>query len=79
MIQLALIEDDEVVRNHLAAFFFRQEGVNCGVIAASVEDFFEKTEKVERLDIVLTDIGYPVNPAWKPYPRSKRDSRMFPS
>jgi len=59
MIQLALIEDDAVVRNYLAAFFTRQEGVSCGIAAASVEDFFEKAGKVEQLDIVLTDIGLP--------------------
>jgi len=47
MIQLALIEDDEVVRITSPRFFFRQEEVNCRVIAASVEDFFEKTERID--------------------------------
>lgn len=59
MIRLALIEDDEVVRNHLAAFFLRREGLDCKIAASSVEDFFAKAEKVEQLDIVLTDIGLP--------------------
>jgi DNA-binding NarL/FixJ family response regulator len=72
MIQLALIEDDEVVRNYLAAFFFRQEELNCRVIAASVEDFFEKTEKIEQLDIVLTDIGLPGKSGLEAIPEIKR-------
>ena len=59
MIQLALIEDDVVVRNYLSAFFLRQEGLHCPVAAASVEDFFVQAAKVEQLDIVLTDIGLP--------------------
>ena len=59
MIRLALIEDDEVVRNHLAAFFLRREGLDCRIAASSVEDFFVQAEKVEQLDIVLTDIGLP--------------------
>ncbi len=59
MIRLALIEDDEVVRNHLAAFFVRREGLDCRIAASSVEDFFVKAEKVYQLDIVLTDIGLP--------------------
>jgi len=53
--------------------------VNCIVIAASVEDFLKKTERIEQLDIVLTDIGLPVNPVWKPYRRSKENFRMLPS
>jgi DNA-binding NarL/FixJ family response regulator len=59
MIRLALIEDDDLVRNHLAAFFERREGLDCKIAASSVEDFFEKAEKVDELDMVLTDIGLP--------------------
>jgi DNA-binding NarL/FixJ family response regulator len=59
MIRLALIEDDELVRNHLAAFFLRCEGLDCMIAASSVEDFFAQAEKVEQLDMVLTDIGLP--------------------
>jgi DNA-binding NarL/FixJ family response regulator len=59
MIHIALIEDDEVVRNNLAAFLSRQEGLKCLIAAGSVEDFFEKAQKIEQLDIVLSDIGLP--------------------
>ena len=59
MIQIALIEDDVVVRNYLAAFFLRQEDLHCGIAAASLEDFFVQAANVERLDVVLTDIGLP--------------------
>ena len=59
MITMALIEDDEVVRKNLAAFFSRQNGIHCAVTAVSVEDFFAQSERVEKLDIVLSDIGLP--------------------
>jgi DNA-binding NarL/FixJ family response regulator len=59
MTKIAIIEDDEVVRNNLATFFSRQEKFTCVASAASVDDFFEKTEKTEQLDIVLSDIGLP--------------------
>lgn len=72
MIQLALIEDDAVVRNHLAAFFFRQEGVNCRIAAASAEDFFARAEKTGQLDIVLADIGLPGKSGIEAIPEIKK-------
>jgi DNA-binding NarL/FixJ family response regulator len=59
MITLALIEDDEVVRKNLAAFFSLQPELNCLIVAVSVEDFFVQAENVESPDIVLSDIGLP--------------------
>jgi DNA-binding NarL/FixJ family response regulator len=59
MISIALIEDDSVVRNNLAAFLSRQEGLDCIIVAGSVEEFFKMAEKITRLDIVLSDIGLP--------------------
>lgn len=59
MIQLAIIEDDELVRNNLAAFFSRQKHLDCGIAAGSVEEFFENVQDNTELDIVLTDIGLP--------------------
>jgi len=59
MIRIALIEDDQVVRNNLAEFFSRQPGLTCIIAAGSVDDFFEKAANVSELDIVLSDIGLP--------------------
>lgn len=59
MINIALIEDDAVVRNNLAAFFNEQTELNCLVVAGSVNEFFEQAGRVGRLDIVLSDIGLP--------------------
>jgi DNA-binding NarL/FixJ family response regulator len=59
MINIAIIEDDEVVRNNLAAFFSRQKELTCIISAGSVDGFFEKAGQVEKLDIVLSDIGLP--------------------
>ncbi|MBN9383726.1 MAG: response regulator transcription factor [Chitinophagaceae bacterium] len=72
MIQLALIEDDAVVRNHLAAFFFRQEGVNCRIAAASAEDFFTQADKTGHLDIILADIGLPGKSGIEAIPEIKK-------
>lgn len=59
MTHLAIIEDDALVRNNLAAFLSRQKDLNCVVSAGSVDDFFEKVKNIEKLDIVLSDIGMP--------------------
>jgi DNA-binding NarL/FixJ family response regulator len=59
MLRLALIEDDALVRSNLAAFFSEQEGLNCVIDSGSIEDFFERAQKIKELDIVLTDIGLP--------------------
>ncbi len=59
MIQIALIEDDAVVRNNLAAFFQDQTDLNCVIIAGSVEEFFDKAKTGNPPDIVLSDIGLP--------------------
>jgi DNA-binding NarL/FixJ family response regulator len=59
MITLALIEDDDVIRKSLAAFFSRQDGLNCTIVAVSVEDFLIKSENAERPGIILSDIGLP--------------------
>jgi len=59
MIYIAIIEDDAVTRNNLAAFFMLQEDITCAIVAATVEDFFKQAERVPYLDIVLSDIGLP--------------------
>jgi DNA-binding NarL/FixJ family response regulator len=72
MIQIALIEDDLMVRNYLAAFFATQENLNCRIVAASVEDFFKQAETVEQLDIVLSDIGLPGKSGIEAIPEIKK-------
>jgi DNA-binding NarL/FixJ family response regulator len=75
MIYLALIEDDEVVRRHLAAYFSGCDGIQCNITACSVEDFFDKAQQVEQLNIVLSDIGLPGKSGIEGIPAIKR---MFP-
>ena len=72
MIQIALIEDDLMVRNYLAAFFAKQEDLNCRIVAASVEDFFKQAETVDHLDIVLSDIGLPGKSGIEAIPEVKK-------
>jgi DNA-binding NarL/FixJ family response regulator len=59
MIHIAIIEDDELVRNNLVSFFAEQEGFSCCIEAGSVEQFFEKAAAINQLDIILSDIGLP--------------------
>src|SRR5689334_24580004 len=72
MIYLALIEDDELVRNHLASYFSRVAEVKCALVARSIEDFFEKVVEVQQLDIVLSDIGLPGRSGIEAIPDIKR-------
>ena len=59
MINIAIIEDDTLVRETLASYFSGQEQIACAFVAESVPDFFEKAKPLSSLDIVLTDIGLP--------------------
>lgn len=72
MTNIALIEDDEVVRNYLAAFLQRQEDLNCRISADSLQDFFAQAENVAKLDVVLTDIGLPGKSGIEGIPEIKR-------
>lgn len=59
MIKIAIIEDDALVRNSLAAFFSQQEEIECLLSVSSAEQFFQKITEIPQLDIVLSDIGLP--------------------
>lgn len=72
MINLAIIEDDELVRRHLAVFFTACEGIQCNIVAGSVEEFFNQAQQVQQLDIVLTDIGLPGQSGIEGIPGIKR-------
>jgi len=64
MIRLAILEDDNLVRDTLAAFFAQQDDFINTLIASSVPHFFQQIEAQAKTvqsppDIVLTDIGLP--------------------
>jgi DNA-binding NarL/FixJ family response regulator len=64
MIRLAILEDDNIVRDTLAAFFARQPDFECMIVAGSVPHFFDQANSLLKRDnlppdIVLTDIGLP--------------------
>jgi DNA-binding NarL/FixJ family response regulator len=59
MIPIALIEDDPVVRNTVAAFLREQEELHLVTVAGSVDEFFEQAKKTIPPSIVLSDIGLP--------------------
>lgn len=75
MVNIALIEDDELVRKNLADFIARQEGLDCKISAGSVDDFFEQAKKIQHLDIVLSDIGLPGTSGIEAIPMIKK---VFP-
>src|SRR5688572_11535224 len=59
MINIAIIEDDALVRENLCQFLSHKRNFTCIVSAGTVDDFFLKADKVRQLDIVLCDIGLP--------------------
>jgi len=59
MIQVAIIEDDTLVRERLAEFVSSETDMSCVLTAGSVEDFLNKAEQIPHLDVVLSDIGLP--------------------
>ena len=61
-IHLGIIEDDPVIRESLEAYLGAHPALQFSMVADSVEDFFEKTEKAVRppkIDLLLLDIGLP--------------------
>jgi DNA-binding NarL/FixJ family response regulator len=59
-INLAIIEDDQIIQESLVEFFGMQENVKIVLVANSVESFFEKIEDCEITPtILLLDINLP--------------------
>jgi len=59
MINIAIIEDDALVRNTLTALFEQQGDMHCVMAVQSAELFLKKAPEVTMPDIVLSDIGLP--------------------
>lgn len=59
MINIAIIEDDALVRNTLTALFELQNDMHCVMAVPSAELFLKKAPEVTCPDIVLSDIGLP--------------------
>src|SRR5258707_15235534 len=64
MIRIAILEDDVLVRDTLAAFFGKQDDCDCILAAGSVPEFLLLADELLAggqltPDIVLTDIGLP--------------------
>ncbi|MEO0895670.1 MAG: response regulator transcription factor [Bacteroidota bacterium] len=60
-IELAIIEDDKVIRNSLEAFLNACPGISVVSISESVETFLEESSQSAKADIsvILLDIGLP--------------------
>lgn len=56
MIQVALIEDDQLLSKRLSFFLNSQETMECRLVANSLGDFFEQLTDDKRLDLLLMDI-----------------------
>lgn len=57
-INIAILEDDIVIRKGLEQFFMSQNTFNKVIAAESVEAFFEENQH-QKIDVVLIDIGLP--------------------
>jgi DNA-binding NarL/FixJ family response regulator len=61
-INLAIIEDDLVIQESLETYLGANPAIQMGIVANSVEAFFDRVEKSVRLpkiDVLLLDIGLP--------------------
>lgn len=59
-IHLAIIEDDQVIRESLESYLGAHPALQFSVVAGSVEDFLEKTKvRPPKIDLMLLDIGLP--------------------
>lgn len=59
MIYLAIIEDDSDVRDSLYKYFSSDSGFFCQPTSGSVEEFLERDDLVDTIDVILLDIGLP--------------------
>src|SRR5262245_37668819 len=59
MINLAIIEDDEEIRNGIQKYLSRQTGFVCRLADESVEDFIAQDHQENWPDVILMDIGLP--------------------
>jgi DNA-binding NarL/FixJ family response regulator len=59
MINIAIIEDDSLVRHTLTALFAQQDNMLCMLAVQSAELFLKKAPEIPCPDIVLSDIGLP--------------------
>ncbi|GLR19563.1 response regulator transcription factor [Portibacter lacus] len=63
MINVSIIEDDKVILTNLVRYLSRQDDIKVGVIADSIENFFNKIKspgiKFSNEGILLLDIGLP--------------------
>lgn len=74
MIRLGIIEDDEQIRNMLVNFFKDTEGIQCLLVASSVEGFFDLWSESLVFDMILSDIGLPGESGIKGLSRIKKRS-----
>jgi DNA-binding NarL/FixJ family response regulator len=59
MISVAIIEDDEDIREGIRKYLNKQPGFSCRLAEESVEDFLSHKLEDEASDVILMDIGLP--------------------
>jgi len=59
MTNIALIEDDIELKELLEKYLNFQENFNVALSVVSAEEFFEEYKQVEKIDILIIDIGLP--------------------
>lgn len=71
MITIGIIENNQSIRYNLQNFFNQQEGMQCTIVAASLEAFFQKASPRDHLHIVLQEPESKGNEAYKGISRLK--------
>ena len=59
MIKLGIIEDDNGIRQRFEKYFSFRQGIECVLVADSVESFLAKAKGIKEIDVLLSDIGLP--------------------
>jgi DNA-binding NarL/FixJ family response regulator len=59
MIEVAIIEDDEEIREGIQKYLNSQSTLQCAVAVDSIESFLTRFDGIRQLDVILMDIGLP--------------------
>lgn len=58
-ISIAIVDDNQIVRDNIAQYLNSVPNFRCNVVAQSIAEFILQSDKISAPDIVLLDIGMP--------------------
>ncbi len=58
-VKIAIVEDDNSIRENITEFLNSQSDYECVISASSLEQYFEKASTAPTQDVILMDVGLP--------------------